>query len=138
MRSRYDKQVARLDRPGIHESHHQVIPVEEGGRSSAADDRAEDAGCRLRIGRWHRPNIVRVPRSKGKISLPEDLETELLRAGISLVDITLADGLRAGALPRHHNDPLDRMLVAQAQRLGMTLVTRDAMLAAYGVQILAP
>ncbi len=75
--------------------------------------------------------------SVGKLSLPEDLETELLRAGISLVDITLADGLRAGALPRHHNDPFDRMLVAQAQRRGMTLVTRDAMLAAYGVQILA-
>jgi PIN domain nuclease of toxin-antitoxin system len=80
---------------------------------------------------------IAIKTSVGKLSLPEDLETELLRAGISLVDITLADGLRAGALPRHHNDPFDRMLVAQAQRRGMTLVTRDAMLAAYGVQILA-
>ena len=80
---------------------------------------------------------IAIKTSVGKLSLPEDLETELLRAGISLVDITLADGLRAGALPRHHNDPFDRMLVAQAQRRGMTLVTRDATLAAYGVQILA-
>jgi PIN domain nuclease of toxin-antitoxin system len=80
---------------------------------------------------------IAIKTSVGKLSLPEDLETELLRAGISLVDITLADGLRAGALPRHHNDPFDRMLVAQAQRRGMTLVTRDAMLAAYGVPILA-
>ena len=80
---------------------------------------------------------IAIKTSVGKLSLPEDLEMELLRAGISLVDITLGDGLRAGALPHHHNDPFDRMLVAQAQRRGMTLVTRDAMLAAYGVQILA-
>ncbi len=80
---------------------------------------------------------IAIKTSVGKLNLPEDLDTELLRAGISLVDITLADGLRAGALPRHHSDPFDRMLVAQAQRRGMTLVTRDALLAAYGVPILA-
>ena len=80
---------------------------------------------------------IAIKSSVGKISLPLDLEPELLRAGIGLLDITLADGLMAGALPRHHNDPFDRMLVAQAQRRGMTLVTRNAMLAAYGVPILA-
>ena len=57
--------------------------------------------------------------------------------GSNSLDITLSDALRAGALPRHHNDPFDRMLVAQAQNRGMTLVTRDTMLAAYGVLILA-
>lgn len=80
---------------------------------------------------------IAIKTSVGKLSLPLDLEPELLRAGIGLLDITLADGLMAGALPRHHNDPFDRMLVAQAQRRGMTLVTRNAMLAAYGVPILA-
>jgi PIN domain nuclease of toxin-antitoxin system len=80
---------------------------------------------------------IAIKTSMRKLSLPSDLETELLRAGISSLDITLADGLRAGALPRHHNDPFDRMLVAQAQSRGMTLVTRDAMLGAYGVPILA-
>ena len=80
---------------------------------------------------------IAIKTSVGKLSLPADLEPELLRAGIRSLDVTLADGLRAGALPRHHNDPFDRMLVAQAQRRGLTLVTRDAMLAAYGVPILA-
>jgi PIN domain nuclease of toxin-antitoxin system len=80
---------------------------------------------------------IAIKTAMGRLRLPEDLETELLRVGISSLDITLADGLRAGALPRHHNDPFDRMLVAQAQARGMTLVTRDAMLAAYGVPILA-
>jgi PIN domain nuclease of toxin-antitoxin system len=39
-------------------------------------------------------------------------------------------------LPRYHADPFDRMLIAQAQRRGLTLVTRDARLGAYGVATL--
>ena len=80
---------------------------------------------------------IAIKTALGRLQVPDDLETELLRAGISSVDITVSDALRAGALPRHHNDPFDRMLVAQAQTRGMTLVTRDTMLAAYGVLILA-
>ena len=43
----------------------------------------------------------------------------------------------AGALPRHHDDPFDRMLVAQARTDGLTLVTADRRLADYGVAVLA-
>jgi PIN domain nuclease of toxin-antitoxin system len=39
-------------------------------------------------------------------------------------------------LPLHHRDPFDRLLVAQAQSEGMTLVSRDPHLAAYGVPLL--
>jgi PIN domain nuclease of toxin-antitoxin system len=78
-----------------------------------------------------------IKAAQGRLRPPDDLEAELLREGIDSLDITLSDALRAGALPRHHNDPFDRMLVAQAQNRGMTLVTRDTMLAAYGVLILA-
>jgi len=41
----------------------------------------------------------------------------------------------AGALPRHHDDPFDRMLVAQAQIEDLILVTRDEKLRAYDVMI---
>jgi PIN domain nuclease of toxin-antitoxin system len=78
-----------------------------------------------------------IKAAQGRLRSPDDLEAELLREGIDSLDITLSDALRAGALPRHHNDPFDRMLVAQAQNRGMTLVTRDTTLAAYGVLILA-
>jgi PIN domain nuclease of toxin-antitoxin system len=40
------------------------------------------------------------------------------------------------ALPPHHSDPFDRMLVAQAQVEGLTLVTRDATLESYPVPTL--
>jgi PIN domain nuclease of toxin-antitoxin system len=80
---------------------------------------------------------IAIKASIGRINPPDDLEDELRREGLRSLDITLPDALLAGALPRHHNDPFDRMLVAQAQHRGMTLVTRDAMLGAYGVPILA-
>jgi len=40
-------------------------------------------------------------------------------------------------LPPIHRDPFDRLLVAQAQTDGLTLVTRDPVLQSYGVAILA-
>jgi PIN domain nuclease of toxin-antitoxin system len=39
----------------------------------------------------------------------------------------------AGVLPRHHDDPFDRMLIAQARLEGLTCVTLDASFAAYDV-----
>lgn len=56
--------------------------------------------------------------------------------GFHSLPITLADGLAAGALPRHHNDPFDRMLVAQARASGLTVVTAHSRLASYGVDVL--
>ena len=80
---------------------------------------------------------IAIKVTMGRLRVPDDLEAELLQAGIGSLDITMTDAMSAGALPRHHNDPFDRMLVAQARNRAMTLVTRDAMLAAYGVEILA-
>jgi len=36
-------------------------------------------------------------------------------------------------VPRHHDDPFDRMLIAQAQIEGLTIVTRDPAFRAYGI-----
>jgi PIN domain nuclease of toxin-antitoxin system len=57
--------------------------------------------------------------------------------GLSELPVTVADALVAGALPRHHDDPFDRMLIAQAQRRALTLVTRDPSIALYGATVLA-
>jgi PIN domain nuclease of toxin-antitoxin system len=43
----------------------------------------------------------------------------------------------AGRLPRFHNDPFDRMLIAQALHNDLTLVTRDAEIQRYKVPVLA-
>lgn len=44
--------------------------------------------------------------------------------------------LVAGRLPAIHRDPFDRMLVAQAQCEGLTLVTHDATVQKYDVSLL--
>jgi PIN domain nuclease of toxin-antitoxin system len=43
----------------------------------------------------------------------------------------------AGYLPRHHDDPFDRMLIAQAQVENMILVSHDTKFEAYGVKLLS-
>jgi PIN domain nuclease of toxin-antitoxin system len=47
-----------------------------------------------------------------------------------------AHALRVADLPQHHTDPFDRLLVAQAQLLGVPIVTADPQLNAYEVEII--
>ncbi len=63
---------------------------------------------------------------------------ETIRIGMGFwpLPITLAHGIAAGGLPRHHGDPFDRMLVAQARTDGLTLATADLALRQYDVPIL--
>ena len=50
--------------------------------------------------------------------------------------ISIAHGTAAGRLPHHHEDPFDRMLIAQAFAEGLTIVTRDKRFADYAVPVL--
>lgn len=59
------------------------------------------------------------------------------RCGFDFLSITPAHAWAGGALPLHHRDPFDRLLVAQAQLDGYTIVTRDSKIARYGVATLA-
>ena len=76
----------------------------------------------------------------GKIDLPGAVEDWLpdavAQAGFSNIPVTFEDALAVAALPWHHRDPFDRLLVAQC-RGGRVLVTRDSALAAYGIPLLA-
>ncbi len=53
--------------------------------------------------------------------------------GLLLLPITPAHLAAVQALPFHHRDPFDRMLVAQARADGPTLVSRDEALNLYDV-----
>lgn len=50
--------------------------------------------------------------------------------------ISVAHAAAAGHLPRHHEDPFDRMLIAQALAEGLTVVTRDKRFDDYGIPLL--
>jgi PIN domain nuclease of toxin-antitoxin system len=79
---------------------------------------------------------IAIKRALGRLQAPDDLETQIARNGFAPLPITVAHALRAGALPPRHDDPFDRMLVAQAQLEGLTVVTRDPRIAVYGVRTL--
>ena len=78
-----------------------------------------------------------IKSAAGKLSAPDDLPAQLERHRFIPLPITIAHALAAGSLPPHHADPFDRMLVAQAQLEGLTVVTRDPRIAAYDVPTLA-
>lgn len=72
----------------------------------------------------------------GKLVFPlERLPTLLDETGCIVLPIGLEHALRAASLPRHHADPFDRLLVAQAQLEGLTIVTSDGIIPRYGVSI---
>ena len=73
----------------------------------------------------------------GKLRVPDGLREELVRHGFDELPVTVEDGLAAGALPRHHSDPFDRMLIAQAARRQFVLVTADRRFSGYDVLTLS-
>jgi len=72
----------------------------------------------------------------GKLKGPDDLEKEVLSRGFVPLPITLKHAISSGQLPRHHADPFDRLLIAQAQLESCKLVTADELLESYGVCVL--
>ena len=79
-----------------------------------------------------------IKASLGRLRLEGiDLEEEIPANGFVELPMTARHALRAGGLPKHHADPFDRMLAAQAQLEELTLVTHDRALARYGVEVLA-
>lgn len=72
----------------------------------------------------------------GKLELPGPLDAVVEEEGFTHLPISFFHGEQAGSLPPHHRDPFDRMLVAQAQAEGLTVVTADPDIAAYGVRTL--
>jgi PIN domain nuclease of toxin-antitoxin system len=79
---------------------------------------------------------VAIKRALGKLRFETPRLLDALRCGaIAVLPISAEHALAAGDLPRHHDDPFDRMLVAQAVAEGLTLITRDARLRAYEVAV---
>lgn len=75
---------------------------------------------------------IKVNIGKLKITKPLDI---LVPEGIVLLDLHSSHTVQS--LPLHHRDPFDRMLIAQAQVEGLTIMTDDANFPLYDAQILA-
>ena len=75
--------------------------------------------------------------SLGKLTIGGTFDTfipeQLAYNSIGLLSVTLAHTAAVSALPFHHRDPFDRLLVAQALVESIPIISRDAILDAYGV-----
>ena len=79
---------------------------------------------------------ISIKRALGKLKAPANLEGAVTRSGFSPLPITLSHAEAAGRLPRHHDDPFDRMLIAQASAENLTIVTHDKRFQRYKVTLL--
>ena len=76
----------------------------------------------------------------GKLPLPEPPDVFIAmmvkQHAFGVLGISLSHAVGEFNLPAHHNDPFDRLLIAQASYEKLTLVTGDAKIAEYNVQTL--
>ncbi len=80
---------------------------------------------------------IAVKHALGKLQAPDNLEASIKKQGFTPLTLTFRHAEQAGALPPHHGDPFDRMLVAQAQIEGLIVVTRDRHISHYDVPTMA-
>jgi PIN domain nuclease of toxin-antitoxin system len=82
---------------------------------------------------------IAIKHALGRLELPEpplDYVPRVMRAqGLNPLPIEHRHALMAGALPAHHRDPFDRILVAQGQAIGVAVMTGDPAFSAYDVDI---
>jgi PIN domain nuclease of toxin-antitoxin system len=62
--------------------------------------------------------------------------TLLAAAQLSPLPVSIGHALLVADLPRHHADPFDRLLIAQAARENLIVVTGDAVFERYDVRII--
>ena len=83
---------------------------------------------------------IAIKSASGKLRLPTQPDlyvpatAEALRT--TALPVTFAHALRVARLPRHHGDPFDRLIVAQAQVEGLSSVTADPKLSTYDVELI--
>ena len=79
---------------------------------------------------------IAIKSSLGKLAAPDDLATAMDTSGLAGLPFTAEHARQLSALPWHHRDPFDRMLIAQASVEAMTFATVDAACRSYDVRLL--
>jgi PIN domain nuclease of toxin-antitoxin system len=77
-------------------------------------------------------------RGRLRLALPaaQWLPTRMAENDINPLAITHEHALAAAGLPRHHEDPFDRMLIAQVFTEDLKIVTADAQFERYNVRLI--
>ena len=80
---------------------------------------------------------ISIKSGTGRLKLkqpPEKCVPSLFENGFLPLPVNVQHSLAVRTLPPHHNDPFDRMLIAQAQCEDLVLMTTDSAITAYDVR----
>jgi PIN domain nuclease of toxin-antitoxin system len=117
---------------------HALLWAAEGDRrlSAAADAIIADGSQELLFSAVSAMEIA-MKHAAGRLELPDDagawIRTRLAAFGLIELPVTVEHAIEAGRLPRHHRDPWDRLLVAQARVEGVPILSSDTILQRYEV-----
>ena len=79
---------------------------------------------------------ISIKTQLGKLEFEGDPVKEIWSNGFVELPMTAMHADHAGRLPRHHDDPFDRMLIAQAKLEQLQLVSTDSVFESYSVSLL--
>jgi PIN domain nuclease of toxin-antitoxin system len=85
---------------------------------------------------WEMQIKIQFGKLRFTVPLRELVESQRQTNGVQVLPVELEHVLALDALPAHHRDPFDRLLVAQANVEGAFLVSRDPLLSSYPVKLL--
>lgn len=78
---------------------------------------------------------VSIKQNVGRLNIPKEFFEVVRKGGFEMLPLTVSQIEKYRALPLHHRDPFDRMLVVQAQQQKLVLITRDSKISKYDVEI---
>lgn len=101
---------------------------------SSLQARIEDGSAMVSVASiWE----IAIKAALGKLEAPRDLPQRLEELGFEPLQIAPAHAWAVRELPHHHNDPFDRLLIAQAQVERLPIVTADPSFDDYDVEIVS-
>jgi PIN domain nuclease of toxin-antitoxin system len=77
---------------------------------------------------------IEIKRSIGKLEIDDEYLPSLLSGGFDQLPLLAKHAALLGALPWHHRDPFDRLLIAQAIAEGIPLISADSNISKYDVK----
>lgn len=114
---------------------HVLIWWDEGRRLSAPARRAITDADEVFVSAasaWE----VAIKVGLGRLRPTRTVEDAVEESGFAELPVTFPHASRVASLPPHHRDPFDRLLAAQAEVEGLTLVTRDPAFEPYEIDLL--
>ncbi|MDO4906706.1 type II toxin-antitoxin system VapC family toxin [Neisseria sp.] len=79
---------------------------------------------------------ISIKLNKGLLKLPEEFFEIIGQEDFERLPIDFFHAKQAGLLPAIHQDPFDRMLIAQTQAEGLELMTVDGYIPQYGIRVI--